>query len=54
MSLNNKGEKKKQASLMFAVVFSFTNPCRSGSAVFSTSILDKAQFFMWSKTMDTL
>lgn len=52
--LNNEGKKKKRASLTFAMVFSFTNPCWSGSAVFSTYILDKAQFFMWSETMNTL
>lgn len=36
---------KSTASLMFAVVLSFTAPCWSGSAVFSTEFLDKAQFF---------
>lgn len=34
---------------MFAVVFSFTAPCWSGSAVFSTEFLDKAQFFPWPR-----
>lgn len=38
---------KSRASLMFAVVLSFTAPCWSGSAVFSTEFLDKAQFFPW-------
>lgn len=49
LSLDNKEGEEQRASLMVAVVLSFTAPRRWGSAVFSTEFLDKAQFFseMW-------